>query len=136
MTRIRDRLHKAIAEQRRPIPERPRATGNAQIETVFRPVSEAAEELRRELAHVPGLAIAVAPDQVRVELYDRNLWFSYSPEERKFVGSELSSLWMEGGLREEHFAWGTAEACIEAMIRACARYVSLAEILASFRPGR
>jgi hypothetical protein len=135
MNQIRDRLHKAIAEQRRPSPEHPPVVGNAQIEAAFLPVSEAAEDLRQELSHVPGLTIVVGPHQVRIEFYDRNLWFSYSPEKRKFVGSELTTLWMQGGLHEEHFAWDTAEACIEAMIQACARYVSLAEIIARYQSG-
>jgi hypothetical protein len=135
MNQIRDRLRKAIAEQRHPAREHPRVAGDAQLEAAFRPVFEAAEELRQELPHMPGLAVAVEPGQVRIELHDRRLWFSYSPEKRQFVGSELASLWMEGGLHEEHFAWETAEGCVEAMIQACARYVSLAEIIASFRPG-
>jgi hypothetical protein len=135
MSEIRDRLRKAIAAQRHPSAEHPPVAGDAQIEAAFRPVSEAAEELRRELADVPGLAIAVEPGQVRVELHDKRLWFSYAPETRRFVGSELTSLWMEGGLHEEHFAWEAAEACIEAMIQACARYVSLAEIMRTFRSG-
>lgn len=135
MNQIRDKLRKAIAEQRRPRPERPGVAGNAQIEAAFRPVAHAAGELREELSHVPGLTVVVEPGQVLVDLYDRHLWFGYSTEKRQFVGSELSSQWMEGGFREEHFAWDTAEACIDAMIQACARYVSLAEIVASFKPG-
>ncbi|NNG02889.1 MAG: hypothetical protein HKM95_02155 [Inquilinus sp.] len=135
MTQIRDRLHKAIAEQRRPGRERPPVVGSAQIEAAFRPVAEAAEELRRELSDVPGLAIVVAAHEVRIELHDKDLWLSYSPEEGKFVGSELTSLWMEGGQREEHLTWETAEACVEAMIQACARYASLAEIMARY-PSR
>jgi len=91
--------------------------------------------LHRELSHVPGLEIAVLPDHVRIELYDRYFWISYSPETRQFVGSELTSLWMEGGLHEEEFEWDSDDACIEAMIQACARYVSLAETLARFESG-
>jgi hypothetical protein len=135
MIEIKERLRKAVAEQRHPRAEHPPFAGDAQIEAAFRPVSEAAEELHRELADVPGLTIAVEPGQVRIELHDKQLWFSYAPETCRFVGSEVTSLWMEGGLHEEHFAWETAEACIEAMIQACARYVSLAEIIASFPSG-
>lgn len=135
MSKIKDRLRKAIAEQRRPGAERPPLAADAQVEAAFRPVTEAADELRRELPDVPGLSIAVEPGQVRIELHDKHLWFSYAPESRRFVGSELTSLWMEGGLHEEHFAWESAEACIEAMIQACARYVSLAEIMSAFRTG-
>lgn len=135
MNQIKDRLHRAIAEQRRPRPERPPAPGNAQIEAAFQPVAEAAEELRQELSYLPGLSMIVGPHEVRIELHDNSLWFSYSPEKRKFIGSELTSRWMEGGQREEHFEWETAEACIESMIQACARYVSLAEILVRYHSG-
>ena len=134
MNQIMDRLHKAIAEQRHPSPEHPPVVSNAQIEAAFLPVSETAEEFRQELSYVPGLTIDVEPHQVRFELYDKHLWFSYSPEKRKFVGSEQTSLWMEGGLHEEHFVWETAEACIEAMVQACARYVSLAEVITRHQP--
>ena len=133
MTRIRDRLQKAMAEERRPAPRRPAAAGNAQIEAAFQPVSEAAEELRQELSSVPGLAIVVDAHEVRIELYDKDLWFTYSPEEGRFIGSEVTSLWIEGGQHEEHLAWETAEACVDAMIQACARYASLAEIIARYQ---
>ncbi len=132
MSQIKDKLKQAIAEQRRRGSEHRLVASNTEIETAFLPVSEAAEELRQELTDVPGLAVVVEPHQVRIELYDKQLWFSYSPQRRRFVGSELTSLWVEGGLHEEHFAWETAEACVEAMIQACARYVSLAEIVTRY----
>jgi hypothetical protein len=135
MNQIRERLQKAIAEQRRPSPEHPPVVGNAQMEDAFLPVSEAAEELRQELSHLPGLSMVVGPHEVRIELHDNSLWFSYAPEKHKFVGSEMTTLWMEGGLREEHFEWETAEACIESLIQACARYVLMAEALGRFQSG-
>lgn len=135
MSQIGDRLRKAIADQRRPSPERRPVVDDARIAAAFRPVSEAAAELKQELLHVPGLEIVVRPNQVRIELHGRYLWFSYSPETEQFLGSELTSLWMEGGLHEEDFAWDTAEACVEAMIQACAQYVSLAEALSRLETG-
>lgn len=97
MSEIGKKLREAMAEQRRPRPERRPAADHAQVEAAFRPVFEAAQELRRELSGVHELEISVLPDHVRIELYDRDLWFSYSPEARRFIGSELTSLWMEGG---------------------------------------
>lgn len=135
MSQIGDRLRKAIAEQRRPSPKHRPAIDDARIATAFRPICEAAEELHRELSHVPGLEIAVRPDQVRIELYDRYFWFSYAPDTGQFLGSELTSLWMEGGVHEEDFSWASADACVEAMVQACARYVSMAESLARLKAG-
>lgn len=129
MKLIRDRLHKAIAEQRHSSSARPPAIENTQTEAAFLAVADAAEELCEELSDLPGLSIVVGPQQVRIEFYDNCLWFSYSTEKHKFVGNEVTSRWMEGGLREEHFEWDTAEACVESMIQACARYALMAEAM-------
>lgn len=97
MSEIGNRLREAMAEQRRPRPDRRPAVDGAQVEAAFRPVFEAAQELRRELSGVQELEVSVLPDHVRIELYDRDIWFSYSPEARRFIGSEQSSRWTEGG---------------------------------------
>lgn len=135
MSEVRDRLHKAIEQQRRAQARRPRGPSDVAAEAAFRPVREAAEELRDELKNMRDLHISVESDSVWIELYDRHLWFSYDPSQRAFVGSETDSLWMEGGVREEPYKWATAEACIEAMIQASARYVSLARSAARLRSG-
>ena len=36
-------------------------------------------------------------------------------------------------MREELFRWAGAEACIAAMVQACARYAALAEAIERFR---
>ena len=129
VSQVREKLRKAIDQQRRPEPRRPHGLSDARAEAEFRPVREAAEELKDELSHVPDLKIAIGPDSVWIELYDKHLWFSYDADRAAFVGDEVDSLWIEGGLREETFSWTTAEACVEAMIEACARYVALAEAI-------
>ena len=136
MTQIRERLRKAIDQQRRLVPKRRPGPNDAAAEAAFRPVRDAAAELRDELSHVPDLRLEIAPDSVWIELYDKHLWFSYDANEQVFIGTEQDTKWMEGGLREAPYRWGTAEACIEAMVQACARYVSLAEAIAKLRSGR
>jgi hypothetical protein len=135
MSEIRDRLRNAIERQRSAPSKRPRRASDAAAEG-FRPVRKAAEELREEIKGLPDLHVSIQPDGVEITLYDRYLWFSYDPTGRNFVGSETLSLWMEGGVREEPFKWKTAEDCIEAMIQATARYVSLARSAARFRSGQ
>lgn len=133
MSDVRGRLRKAIEQQRPAQTRRSRGTGDFTAEAAFEPVREAAAELRDEIKKLPDLHTSIESDNVRIELYDRYLWFSYDPAQRAFVGSETVSLWMEGGAREESYKWATAEACIEAMIQATARYVSLARAAATLR---
>jgi hypothetical protein len=133
MSQIREKLRKAIDQQRRAQPRPPSGPRDARAEAAFRPVREAAQELKDELSRVPDLKIAIEPDGVWIELYDKHLWFSYDADQGVFVGDEVDSLWIEGGLREETYRWSTAEACTEAMIEACARYMALAEALARLR---
>jgi hypothetical protein len=135
MSEVRDRLRKAIEQQRPASAMRPRGAGDLAVEA-FRPVRRAAEELRDEIKNLADLHVSIEPDSVGITLYDRYLWFSYDTAQRSFVGSETHSLWMEGGVREESYKWPTAEACIEAMIQAIARYVALAGSAAWLRSGQ
>jgi hypothetical protein len=102
----------------------------------FRPVCGAATELRDELSHVQGLSLDIAPDGVRIELYDKHFLFDYDAKERVFVGTEQDTRWVEGGLRETSYRWDTADACVEAMIQACARHVALAEAIGKLSSRR
>ena len=136
MSQIRERLREAIDQQRRLVPKRRPGPKDTGAKAAFRPVREAAAELRDELSHVPDLNLEITPDGVWIELYDKQLWFSYDADERVFIGTELDTKWMEGGLREAPSRWDSADACIEAMIQACARYVSLAEAIGKLRAGQ
>ena len=136
MSEIREKLRKAIDQQRHLESRRSHRPTNSMAEAAFRPVREAAEELKDELSHIPDLKITVAPDRVWIELYDKHFWFSYEADRGAFVGDEVDSLWIEGGLREETFRWESAERCIEAMIGSCARYVALAEAIMRLRSRR
>lgn len=133
---VRDRLRQAIARQRRIAPKNRRRSAAAKAAKAFEAVRDAAGELQDELAKTPGLKLTIQPDSVWIELYDKHFWFGYDPKRRLFVGDEVDSLWMEGGLREQTVTWDSAGACIEAMIQACARYVGLAKAIARLRPGR
>lgn len=135
MTDVRERLRRAIDRQRRLVSKPQTAPEGAAAMAAMRPVYEAAVELRDELSDVPDLRFEIAPTSVEIELYDKHLWFSYDPDARAFVGIEQDTKWMEGGLREAPLRWETAEACIEAMVQACARYLMLAEALTKLRPG-
>lgn len=128
MSQVRQRLHKAI-EQQQAMPKRPRPPADIGEKAMFRPVHEAAKELSDELAKVPGLGIEIEPTSVWIGFYDKHFWLGYDAEEHAFVGSETDTLWMEGGIREHSFRWNSADECTEAMIQACARYVSLAEAM-------
>ena len=132
---VRERLHQAIARQRRLAPKGRRRSAPVEAHAVFQPVSDAASELRDELSKVADLEITIEPDSVWIELYDKHFWFGYDAERRVFVGVEEDALWMEGGVREEAFSWDNADACVEAMIQACARYVALANAIARLHPG-
>lgn len=136
MSKIRERLSKAIDQQRRLEPKRRPGHDNAGAQAAFRLVCEAAEELRDELSHVPDLSLEITPAGVWIELYDKHFWFGYDGNERVFIGTEQDTKWMEGGLREAPYKWDTADACIEAMIQACARYVWLAEASGKLRSGQ
>jgi hypothetical protein len=129
MSRISDQLHEAIERQtslpRRKGGERSDTDANAN----FRPVGEAADELKAELAGLPELKIEIQPDSVWIGLYDKHFWLTYDETLNAFVGSETDTLWMEGGIRERSFKWDSAEACIDAMIQACARYVALLDAI-------
>ena len=136
MSQIRERLRKAIDQQRRLEPKRRPGPNDAGAEAAFRLVREAAEELRDELSHVPDLSLEITPAGVWIELYDKHLWFGYDADERVFIGTEQDTKWMEGGLREAPYRWDTADACIEAMIQACTRYVWLAEAAGKLGSGQ
>lgn len=136
MNGIRERLRKAIDRQRALRRSEAVEQRDAETEAAFRPVREAADELRNELADIPAIRIEIQPIQVGIGLYDKHLWFGYDREQRAFIGSETDTLWMEGGIREKSSRWESAEDCVEAMIQACARYVALADAIRKLSPRR
>lgn len=132
MQGIGAKLRKAIEEQRRAPPRSPRGGGAAAA--AMEPLREAAEQLRGELADVANLHLGIDPDTVWLDMFDKHLWISFDPARNVFIGSRIDSLWIEGGLREEHLEWPTAEACIDALVQACAQSALLAEVMQRLEP--
>jgi hypothetical protein len=89
-------------------------------------VRQAAEEIREELQHLPNIEFTINPGSVWITLADRCLWFGYDQQERRFVGEESTHSWYDGEIYAENYQWDTAEPCIAAMIRLCARYARMA----------
>jgi len=133
MSNIRTRLREAIERQSlAPSPQRPSPRNEGTVSALAL-IREAAEQIRDALKDTPEVKVSVEPDAVLISLNEKDLWFSYDPARRAFVGCESDTMWMEGGQREETYKWATAEACIEAMIQASARCVALARAAKTLR---
>lgn len=128
---VRDRLEQAIRDEEEKTLSRVRASHESAhgAEEEFEPVRQAAEEIREELRSVPDIEFSINPDNVRIALADRDLKFSYSIESRNFVGDEGAHSWYDGEPYAEGYEWDTADACIDAMIRLCARYARMARAI-------
>ena len=135
MSKIHTRLHEAIERQNLTRSAQPQTPRSAETLAAFASVGDAAQQIRDELKDIPEIKISIEPDAVLITLNEKDLWFSYDPAKRAFVGSESDTLWMEGGQREETYRWDTADACVEAMIQASARCVALARAAEKLRRG-
>ena len=131
---IKDRLEEAIRDEEERILSRVRASHESAhgAEEEFEPVRQAAEEIREELRSLPDIEFSINPDNVWITLADRDLKLSYSIESRNFVGEEGAHSWYDGEPYAEGYEWDTADACIEALIRLCARYVRKARARGCF----
>ncbi len=98
---------------------------------MFRPVCQAAEEIREELAALPSLEFTINPTSVWITLLDRELCFSYDAEARRFLGEEIGHSWYDGETYTDLHTWPTAAECIDAMIRLSATYARMARALQS-----
>lgn len=128
---IGTRLQQAIRAEEESAAEQLRALHESDrvAEQQFEPVMQAAEDLRQELAPVPSIEVAVNPDSVWITLADRELRFSYDLGSQRFVGEESAHSWHDGETYFDRREWDTADACIEAMIRLCAKYVRMARAI-------
>ena len=130
---VRDRLREAILAEddrvfrsRRDTHEKLRAA-----EDSFRPVCQAAEEIREELAAVPSLQFAINPTSVWITLFDREIRLNYDAASGKFFGEESGHSWYDGETYVDVHSWNTAEECIDAMIRFSATYARMARAIQS-----
>lgn len=130
---IRDRLREAIlADDDKVFKSRREAHGAVRdAEDRFRPVVQAAEEIREELASVPSLEFAINPTSVWITLFDREVRLNYDAASGKFFGEESGHGWYDGETYVEVRNWNTAEECIEAMIRFSAAYARMARAIQS-----
>ncbi len=128
---IRDRLEEAIRveNERRWNRIRDSHESDREAEKQFRPVRLAAEELREELQSLPSIEFSISPHGVWITLGDRDLRFGYNVRTRHFVGEEAAHSWYDGEAYADRYEWDTAEACIDAMIRLCAKYVRMARAI-------
>jgi hypothetical protein len=132
---IKDRLEKAIQEQDEQIRTRLRMSRERarSAEQEFAPVRRAAEEIREQLQSVPDIEFTVNPDSVWITLADRDLTFAYDVASRNFVGEESAHSWYDGERYADSYKWDTSEACVDAMIRLCARYARYARMARAIR---
>jgi hypothetical protein len=135
MTRdIATRFRLAIQEEEKAARRRSARADAGTLEQAFHPVMRAAEELQRELQSVPSIKVTVNPDSVWLSLADRDLKVTYDPTLHRFVGGESAHTWVDGEPYSDQHTWDTADACIEALIRLCARYVRMANAIG--RPAK
>ena len=128
MTEIKKRLAAAIREADEQTQSRLRVNqeSSAEVAATFKPVREAAIELRDELKSTVDIKFAISSDSVCITFVDRELWFSYDTKSHEFTGEESAHSWYDGERYATQFAWADADACIDAMIRSCAQCFRMA----------
>ncbi len=87
---IRERLEQAIRDEEEKRLSRLGASHESvgASEEIFRPVRQAAEELREQLQSISSIEFAINPDSVCITLSDRDLKLSYAIQLKAFVGQE------------------------------------------------
>lgn len=134
---IKQRLQRALEEERRPRAQPERAAPETTHEAIerFLPVVKAAEELAESVAETPEIRFTISPEEVWIELYDRHLFFGFDAVRHLYVADEIDYSWLDRDVREERASWPEVEDCIDAMVRSCARYVVLARALRMTAPA-
>ena len=130
---VRERLGQAMQEEDAKHQDRLARMRKAErgTEERFEPVRQAAEEIREELQTVPGIAFTIGPTSLSISLSDRELSFGYDPAAAVFVGEEIAHNCYDCEAYAEFYRWPSAETCIDAMIRLCARYARMANAIAA-----
>lgn len=128
---IATRLRQAIQNEEKRASKRLQSLDESArlAEQKFEPVKQAAVDLQHELAAVPGIEVTVNPDSVWITLADRELRFSYNLGSQRFVGEEAVHSWYDGEAYSELYEWDKPDACIESLIRLCAKYVRMANAI-------
>ena len=130
---IRERLKQAMQEEDTKHQDRLARMRKAErgTEAHFEPVRQAAEEIREQLQTTPGIQFTIGPTGVSISLSDRVLSFGYDSGKQTFTGEDIAHSWYDGEAYTETYRWRSAEACIDAMIRLCARYARMANAIAA-----
>jgi hypothetical protein len=128
---VRARLQAAIreAEAKNLADRRASHAVTAEAERAFKPVRQAAEEIRDELQSIPSIRFTINPESVCVALVDRELWCGYDAELQRFIGEESAHSWFDGERYAERYEWTSADECTDAMIRLCAQYARMARAI-------
>lgn len=130
---IRNRFEQAIRDEDEKSLGRLRASRESTrlTEERFVPVRQAAEELREQIQPAPSIEFTVNPDSVWIALGDRDLRFTYDADLLKFTCEEGAHSWYDGEPYSDRYEWDDADACIDAMIRLCAKYVRMARAISA-----
>lgn len=128
---ISEKLEQAIQVEEERTMTRLKASheSDRSAEEKFRPVRLAAEEIRERLQSAPSIEFTIQPASVWISLADRDLAVTYDIRLDKFIGEESAHSWYDAERYSDRYEWDTAEHCIDAMIRLCAKYVWLARAI-------
>jgi hypothetical protein len=99
------------------------------VAKAFAPVSKAAREISEQMLSMPALEFATSPDSVSLRLGDLELWLSYDPQSKAYIGEESAHSWYDGERYAKRYEWHTADECVDALIRFCAEYLRFARAL-------
>ena len=130
---IRNRFEQAIRDEDEKSLGRLRASHESTrlAEEQFAPVRQAAEELREQVLPIPSIKFTVNPDSAWIALADRDLRFTYDADSLTFTCEEGAHSWHDGESYSDRYEWDDADACIDAMIRLCAKYVRMARAISA-----
>lgn len=105
-----------------------------EVASAFAPVVNAAQELEEYMRSVPGLEFTITPGALSVRLGDLELWLSYDPHTRRYVGEESAHSWYDSERYADNYEWSSAEECTNALIRFCAQYYRMARAINQSAP--
>lgn len=128
---IKRRLEAAIreAEDRSRKRFREEAAVTDDVAEGFRPIIEAAQEIKEYLRSIPGIEVVMSPESVTIALGDLEFWVTYDPATKKYVGEETAPSWYDDEIYTERYTWSSAEECANALIKFTAQYVRMARAI-------
>nr|PZN85877.1 MAG: hypothetical protein DIU57_05685 [Pseudomonadota bacterium] len=128
---VKSRLEQAIreADERSQITFRQIHAVEPEVANAFAPVAEAARELEDYMRSIQGIEFTISPASVSIRLGDLELWVTYDPRSKKFVGEESAHSWYDSVRYADRYEWSSAEECTDALIRFCAQYYRMARAI-------